>query len=143
MAAIRRPITVASGPPAITAECLPAAMSAVLLLGAGIVAALLQLELLEFGSWLRLGVAQVIAVRVGDQDHVDRAEPRIGRAGHGVPGIVKDADTGRILEQDRPVLSTEFTGALSQRCDLDVRGIGEIARRHSPTSRETTFGATS
>ena len=49
-----RPMTPASGPPAITAECLAAAISAVLLLGAGVVNALLQLEALESGSWFSL-----------------------------------------------------------------------------------------
>ena len=53
-AAIRRPITLASGPPAITAECLPAAISAVLLLGWGMVAALPQLALVAFGAWFNL-----------------------------------------------------------------------------------------
>ena len=56
IAAINRPMTVASGPPAITADCLPAAISAVLLPGAGIVAALLQLAVLELGSWFSLAL---------------------------------------------------------------------------------------
>jgi hypothetical protein len=43
-------MVVASGPPAITADCFPAAISAVLLLGAGNVTALLQLAVLELGS---------------------------------------------------------------------------------------------
>ena len=49
--AISRPMTVARAPPAITADCLDAAISAVLLAGAGTVAALLQLAELEAGSW--------------------------------------------------------------------------------------------
>jgi hypothetical protein len=40
----------ANGPPAITAERLAAAISAVLVLGASTVTAELQLEALEFGS---------------------------------------------------------------------------------------------
>src|SRR5688572_27759552 len=52
--AINRPIALAKGPPAITADNLAAAISAVLLLGAAIVTALLQLAVLEFGSWFNL-----------------------------------------------------------------------------------------
>jgi hypothetical protein len=48
-AAIKRLMVVANGPPATTADCFAAAISAVLLLGAGVVTALLQLELVESG----------------------------------------------------------------------------------------------
>ena len=48
-AAIKRLMVVAKGPPAITADRFAAAISAVLLLGAGVVPALLQLELVESG----------------------------------------------------------------------------------------------
>jgi hypothetical protein len=49
-AVIKRPMTVARDPPAMTADDFVTAISAVLLLGADTVAALLQLELGEFGS---------------------------------------------------------------------------------------------
>ena len=55
-AAINRPMIPAKGPPAMTADCFPAAISAVLLLGAGVVTAVLQLEAAEFGSWLSLAL---------------------------------------------------------------------------------------
>jgi hypothetical protein len=48
-AAIKRLMVVAKGPPATTADRFAAAISAVLLLGAGVVPALLQLELVESG----------------------------------------------------------------------------------------------
>ena len=50
-AAINRPITDDSGPPAITADFLSAAISAVLVLGAVVVAAMAQLEASESGFW--------------------------------------------------------------------------------------------
>jgi hypothetical protein len=49
-AAISRPMVPAKGPPAMTADCFAVAISAVLLLGAARVAALLQLAVLESGS---------------------------------------------------------------------------------------------
>src|SRR5215471_2187731 len=53
-AAINRPMTVASGPPAIITEFLATAISAVLLLGAVVSDALPQVEVCESGFWLNL-----------------------------------------------------------------------------------------
>src|SRR5262249_19394599 len=53
-AAMRRPMMVANGPPAMTADRFAAAISAVLLFGAGVVIAAEQLALFESGSWFSL-----------------------------------------------------------------------------------------
>src|SRR5262249_36835946 len=53
-AAINRPITVANGPPATIIEFLPTAISAVLLLAAGVGGTLPQVAVCESGFWLNL-----------------------------------------------------------------------------------------
>src|SRR5262245_56372981 len=53
-AAINRPMIVAKGPPAMITDCFAAAISAVLLLGAALVTAALQLDDVESGFWFSL-----------------------------------------------------------------------------------------
>jgi hypothetical protein len=71
---------------------------------------------------LQLLIAKVIAVHVGEQHHVDRAEPRIVAAGHVVRGVVQEAHAGRIFEDDRAVVRAEFSGMGADRCDFHVLG---------------------
>lgn len=72
----------------------------------------------------QLQVAAVVAVHVGQQHHVDRAQPRIVAARHVVCGIVEKTHAGRVLENDRAIVRTQFPGLGTDRLDPDVLGQG-------------------
>ena len=67
----------------------------------------------------RMDVAEVIAVRVADQDGVDLAEARIIRAAHRASGVVQDARAVRILENHGAVQPTELAVVAAERRHLD------------------------
>ena len=62
----------------------------------------------------------MIAMHVGQQHQMNRAKPRIVAAGHGGPRVVKEADAGRVLENDRPVVRAHLARVRADGRDLDV-----------------------
>ncbi len=53
---------------------------------------------------------------------MDRAEPRIVAAGDVLRRVVEEADSGRILENDRAIARAELSGMGADGRDLDVLG---------------------
>jgi hypothetical protein len=60
-------------------------------------------------------VAEVVAVRVRDEDDVDLAQARIGPAHHGPARVVEHARAARVFEDERTVLRAEFAVESSER----------------------------
>ena len=73
---------------------------------------------------LQLEVADVIAVHVGEQHEMDRAQSRIVAAGHVVRRVVEEANAGRILENDRAIVRAELSGMRADRRYFHVLGQG-------------------
>jgi hypothetical protein len=75
-----------------------------------------------------VGVADVVAVHVGDQHHVDLAQARVVGAGDGAARVVEHARAARVFEDQGAVERAELALLAAQRRDLDVlreRGMGE------------------
>src|SRR5262245_30545759 len=68
----------------------------------------LRVRTLAGSNRLQLLVADVVAMRVTEQDDVDGAETRIVCAGHGLASIVKYPDARRILEDRCTVIRTKL-----------------------------------
>ena len=87
----------------------------------------------------RPAAADVILMRVRQQDDVHVAEPRI-RFVSRLPRVVQDADTRRVFEQECPVPSAQLAGMAAKRRHLDeclgVRGTCDENRSEQQRGRE-------
>lgn len=66
----------------------------------------------------------MVAVRVGNQNHVHLAKAGIRSAGDGVAGVIKDTYAGWVFKQKRAILAAKFSGARAKGSDLHVLGLG-------------------
>jgi hypothetical protein len=93
----------------------------------------------EFGALL-CALPDVVAVHVADEDDVDLAEARIGRAGDRAARVVEDARAVRVLEDERAVLRAELAVDAAERRHLDGLGAAAgkaTARRRRPRARSS------
>jgi hypothetical protein len=60
----------------------------------------------------------VIDVRMRQQNRMHVPEPRIGPAGNGGARVIKNANPGGILEQQRTISYTEVSGPRAQWCNF-------------------------
>jgi hypothetical protein len=73
---------------------------------------------------LELLVADVIAVHVGEQHEMDRAQPRIVATGHIVRRVVQEAHARRILKNDRAIVRAQLARVRADRSDFHVLSAG-------------------
>src|SRR5579871_6876136 len=61
----------------------------------------------------------MVAVHVGQQHQMNGAQPRVVATRHAVPGVVKETDTRRVLENHRTVVRAQLARMGADGCNLD------------------------